>query len=373
MPDDVYEHFLTRTADAASARRTPINGSYEVTFRCNLNCVMCYNNLPGNDTAAKAKELTLAEIKRIFDQLAEAGCLWLQLTGGEVMMRPDFREIYLYAKSKGFLIRLFTNGTLLTPALADFLAEHRPFAIEISLYGATEETYDAVTRVRGSYRKCLRGIHLLLDRGLPLSLKTVAITLNQHELGAMQTLCDDLGVRFRYDPDINPRIDGDRANLRYRLTPEEVVALDLSTPPRARELSESVCNAVSAPPGTDVPLYGCSAGETAFHVDPYGELTPCIMTRQGGYDLRHGEFNEAWQTVFPGLRAQTRRPGEDEPAGYHHCTGWAQLENDGEGKQAVAHSALIARLREKAFARTDPTRRGATLLMKTPVLTESRG
>ena len=365
MARNAYDQFLAHTVENASQKRIPVNGSYEVTFRCNLNCVMCYNNLPGNDRAAKARELTLDEIKRTFDQIAEAGCLWLQLTGGEVLMRPDFREIYLYAKSKGFLIRLFTNGTMLTPALADFLAEYRPFAIEISLYGATEETYDAVTRVPGSYRKCLHGIRLLLDRGLPLSLKTVAITLNQHELGPMQSLCDDLGVRFRYAPDINPRIDGDRSNLVYRLSAEEGVALDLATPPRARELGESVCAAVPSPGGEDVPLYGCAAGETAFHVDPYGEMTTCIMTRRDGYDLREGTFEEAWNEVFPGLRARTRRPDADEPAGYHHCTGWAQLENDGAGEKAVAHATLVARLREKASARTDPARRGATLLMPT--------
>ena len=220
-----------------------------------------------------------------------------------------------------------------------------------------------MTRTPGSYKKCLRGIRLLLDRGLPLSLKTVAITLNQHEMGQMQTLCDELGVRFRYDPDINPRIDGSRENLRYRLSPEQVVALDLQTPPRARELAASVCAAVPTPAGADVPLYGCSAGETAFHINPDGEMTACIMTRRGGYDLRRGDFDEAWRQVFPGLRAQTRRPGEGEPAGYHHCTGWAQLENGDDGRQAVAHSALVARLREKAFARTDPSRRGATLLI----------
>ncbi|MBV9851262.1 MAG: radical SAM protein [Armatimonadetes bacterium] len=352
MSDGAYAQFLARTAEAAYARRTPVNGSYELTFRCNLSCVMCYNALPGNHRDAKANEMTLDEIKRIFDQLADAGCLWLQLTGGEVLMRPDFKDIYLYAKSKGFLIRLFTNGTMLTPAMADFLAEHRPFAVEISLYGATEETYEAVTRVRGSYKKCLRGIRLLLKRGLPLSLKTVAITLNQHELGQMQTLCDELGVRFRYDPDINPRIDGDRGPLAYRLTPEQVVALDRQTPPRARELSESICAAAPPPAGADAPLYACAAGETAFHIDPAGQMTPCIMTRRGGYDLCRGDFDEAWQQVFPGLRAGTRRVGEDEPSGYSHCTGWAQLENDGDGARAVAHAALVARLREKAFART---------------------
>ena len=172
---------------------------------------------------------------------------------------------------------------MLTPDLVDFLALHRPFAIEISLYGATEETYEAVTRVRGSYKKCLRGVRLLLDRGLPLSLKTVAITLNQHEMGPMQALCDELGVRFRYDPDINPRIDGSRENLRYRLSPEQVVALDRQTPPRARELAASVCAAAPTPRrggraavrlrgrGNGVP-HQPLRGVDALHYDPAGRL-----------------------------------------------------------------------------------------------------
>jgi MoaA/NifB/PqqE/SkfB family radical SAM enzyme len=354
MLDDTYDQFTRRVTEKASAQRIPVNGSYELTFRCNLNCKMCYNRLPGNDRDAQARELTQAEIEGLLDQLAEAGCLWLQLTGGEVLLRPDFRDIYLYAWSKGFLIRLFTNGTMLTPALADFLAAHRPFSIEISLYGATPETYEAVTQVPGSYRKCLRGIHLLRERGLPLSLKTVAITLNQHELAQMQQMCDDWGVPFRYDPDINPRIDGDRSPLQYRLTPEQVVALDAQTPARARELSETVCTARSTVARAPVPLYDCAAGETAFHIDPEGRLTPCIMSRRDGYDLRRGNFADAWLTVFPGLRARTRRADGEEPKGYHHCAGWAQLENDGDADRPVAHAALVARLREKTFARLYP-------------------
>ena len=79
--------------------------------------------------------------------------LWLLFTGGEIFARADFLEIYTYAKEKGFLITLFTNGMMLTTRIADFLAEYRPFAIEITLYGATKETYEALTQIPGSLRK----------------------------------------------------------------------------------------------------------------------------------------------------------------------------------------------------------------------------
>ncbi len=314
-----------------------------------LICVMCYNNLPGADRAAQAQELTLAEIKDLLDASAEAGCLWLQLTGGEVLMRPDFPEIYCYAKEKGFLIRLFTNGTMITPRIADLLSEYRPFAIEISLYGATEATYEAITRVTGSYRKCLNGIHLLLERGLPLTLKTVAITLNWHEMTALQTLCDDLGVPFRFDPDINPRLDGDQGPLRYRLSPEEVVALDATAPPRAREMAQAACAALIPHSAGERSLFDCAAGETAFHIDPYGQMSVCIMTRRPGYDLREGSFDDAWNEFFPAQRTRRRLPASDEPASYHHCAGWAQLEQGDDGTM-VSHAARVARLREKTFA-----------------------
>jgi MoaA/NifB/PqqE/SkfB family radical SAM enzyme len=142
-------------------RHLPLSGAIEVTRRCPLTCVHCYNNLPMADRDAARSELTLEEHCRILDELADAGCLWLLFTGGEIFARRDFLDIYTHAKKRGFLITLFTNGTLITPRIADYLVTWKPFAIEITLYGATKETYDRLTGVPGSYEKCLRGIHLL--------------------------------------------------------------------------------------------------------------------------------------------------------------------------------------------------------------------
>src|SRR6185503_239215 len=103
-------------------------------------------------------ELTLDEHRRILDQMAAAGCLWLLYTGGEILARRDFLDIYTHAKRNGFLITLFTNGTMITEKVADYLAEWRPFSVEITVYGRTRATYERLTGVPGSYDKCMRGI-----------------------------------------------------------------------------------------------------------------------------------------------------------------------------------------------------------------------
>jgi len=192
IPQLEYGEFSEWLHQRVADQHIPISGSLEVTTRCNLRCQHCY--IPGEWRANRSDtQLSLGEIKRILDQLTDAGCLWLLLTGGEPLLRRDFLDIYDYAKRKGLILTIFTNGTLVTPRIADFLAEWRPFKIEITLYGATQETYERVTGIPGSYTCCRRGIDLLLERNLPLSLKTIVMTLNHHELDEMKLLSTRLG------------------------------------------------------------------------------------------------------------------------------------------------------------------------------------
>ncbi len=118
-----------------------------------------------SDPQARKQEMTFQEHVALLDDLAELGCLWILYTGGEIFARRDFLDIYTEAKKRGFLITLFTNGTMITPRIADHLAEYRPFAIEITLYGATRETYEALTQIPGSFDRCMNGIRLLQERG----------------------------------------------------------------------------------------------------------------------------------------------------------------------------------------------------------------
>ena len=231
-----YGDFSSLIHGRQKERRAPIEVSIELTHRCPLECQHCYNNLPMSDVDARKQELTFDEHVRLLDELVEVGCFWILYTGGEVFARKDFLDIYTEAKKRGFLITIFTNGTMITPRIADYLAEYRPFAIEITLYGATRETYETLTQIPGSFDRCMKGIQLLKERNLPLKLKTVPTTINFHEVYEMKRFAEqDLGVQFKFDPLINPRTDCSQSPLAVRLSPEQVVSVDFRDPVRKAE------------------------------------------------------------------------------------------------------------------------------------------
>ncbi len=301
-----YAQFSKSLHDMLNPMRVPVNGTIEVSDRCPLDCAHCYNNLPMDDSSARNREMSLADHKRLLDELAEMGCLWLLYTGGEIFARHDFLEIYTYAKQKGFIVTLFTNGTMITERIADYLKAFPPFAIEITLYGGTKETYEALTGVPGSYEKCFRGIKLLLDRNLPLKLKTVAVSINVHEVPLMKSIAEELGLEFKFDPMINPRIDCSASPLEVRLSPAEIVALDLDDPERVAEWRRLALDCAPIPPKSDADaqVYSCGGGVNSWAIDPYGDLSICVLSHVDRYNVRTGTFREGWETYLRGVRSR---------------------------------------------------------------------
>jgi radical SAM protein with 4Fe4S-binding SPASM domain len=237
--------------------------------------------------------------------MAAAGCLWVLFTGGEIFARKDFLEIYTHAKRQGFLITLFTNGTLITPDIADYLVEYPPFYVEITLYGRTRETYEQVTGIPGSYDRCLQGIRLLAERDVPLDLKSMAITVNQHEIWEMKRFVEeDLGLAFRFDALINPRYDCSQSPLDVRLTPAQVVKLDMLDPKRVAEWKEfsSIFGGPPNSPEEVRQLWRCGGGLNAFAIDPYGMMRMCALSQNDAYDLRQGSFAQGWEQALYQLR-----------------------------------------------------------------------
>jgi radical SAM protein with 4Fe4S-binding SPASM domain len=359
IPAISYVQFHERFHNQVVAKRIPISGSFELTFRCNLRCAHCYCNVPLNDQNAINKELSTEELFDIFDQMADAGCLWLLLTGGEPLVRKDFLKIYTYAKKKGFIITLFTNGTLITPEIAGHLAEWPPFAVEITLYGATKKTYERVTGVPDSFNYCKRGIDLLLERKIPLGLKTMVMTLNQDELWQIKEYAEGLGVRFRFDPIFNPRLDGSKTPYNFRLSPEEVVKLDLADEKRAKKWQE-FCDRFSGPPLSD-DLYLCGAGVSTFHIDPCGQMSVCEMSRFQNYDLHRGSFEEGWYQSIPEFL--TLKAKDDYPCRQcdlsdlcGQCPGWSWLDA-GKSEAPVEYLCQVAYLRAEAFSTKKPLKK----------------
>ncbi len=303
-----YGAFSADLHQRQAGERVPLQVSIEVTRRCPLECLHCYNNLPMGDLEAKNRELSKEEHFKMLDELVEMGCFWILYTGGEIFARKDFLEIYTYAKKKGFLITLFTNGTIVTEQIADYLVEWPPFAIEITMYGRTRETYETLTAIPGSYDRCLRGIELLRSRNLPLKLKTVATSINKHEVLAMRDFAEELGVEFKMDGQINPRIDCSQSPLAVRLTAEEVVALEMRDPKVANEYRKLAERDMDSPANLSTvdTVYICGGGVNSFAVNAYGEVGICVISQQQTFDIRESGVQAVWQESLRQLRASKR-------------------------------------------------------------------
>lgn len=351
-----YGAFSADLHQRQAGERIPLQVSIEVTRRCPLECLHCYNNLAMGDADARRRELSKEEHFRILDQLVEIGCFWLLYTGGEIFARKDFLEIYTYAKKKGFLITLFTNGTIITEPIADYLAEWPPFAIEITLYGRTRETYEALTAVPGSYDRCLRGIGFLKQRGLPLKLKTVATSVNKHEVVAMQQFAEEeLGVDFKFDGQVNPRIDCSQSPLAVRLTPEEVVALDFYSPKRASEYRRLAERDLQRAPISEHSnsVYACGGGMNSFAINAYGEVGICVISQQETFSVRDASVKQVWEGALLKLRNRQRtRVTKCIDCRIHSlcgmCPANGELEN-GDRESPVEFLCNIAHLRAEVL------------------------
>lgn len=362
MIEETYSNLSRSIHRRYFGKRAPVEVSIELTRRCPLDCLHCYNNLPMNDAAARAQELTLEEHCRLLDELVEAGCLWITYTGGEIFARRDFLDIYTAAKKRGFLITLFTNGTMITPRVADYLAEWRPFAIEITLYGASKETYEALTQVPGSFAKCMNAIRMLLDRRLPLKLKTVPTSVNKHEVYEMKRLAEEeFHVEFKFDPLVNPRIDCSQSPLAVRLSTEEVVALDYFDPKRKREYrrlidDEQLASKAENPDSKQ--RYFCGGGMSGCAIDPAGEMSICVISHQQTYNIRSGGFHQGWNGRLQEIRRQERtreticdRCQIRSICGM--CAANGELEN-GDPESPVEFLCQVAHLRTYALGLTVP-------------------
>jgi radical SAM protein with 4Fe4S-binding SPASM domain len=257
----------------------------ELTERCNNDCVHCCINLPAQDRQAQQRELDTAEVKRILDEAAALGALSVRLTGGEPLLRPDFEESYLHARRLGMKVMIFTNARLITPELAALLARIPPIEkVEITVYGMSAKSYEAVSRVKGSFAEFRHGVALLLEHKVPFILKTVLLPANRADLEKLEAWARTIPgmdkppshVAFL---DLRGRRDSEQKNAEIRalrLSPHEgVTALHRAGEAHLREMRQ-FCNQFMGVQGTR--LFTCGAGHGAC-VDAYGRLQACLPLR----------------------------------------------------------------------------------------------
>jgi radical SAM protein with 4Fe4S-binding SPASM domain len=150
----------------------------------------------------------------------------------------------------------------------------------------------------------MRGIALLLERNLPLKLKTVPTSINAHEVYEMKRFAEqDLGVEFKFDPLVNPRTDCSQSPLNVRLTPEQAVALEFRDPVRKAEYTRLAKAELAANLPASPKRYTCGGGHNGCAIDPNGKMTICVLSHRDGYDLRSGSFQQGWDGRMKDIRA----------------------------------------------------------------------
>jgi radical SAM protein with 4Fe4S-binding SPASM domain len=309
--------------------RSPLLGSLdlELTERCNNNCIHCCINLPMDDEAARPRELSTREIQAILTEAAGLGALSVRFTGGEPLLREDFTDLYLFARRLGLKVLIFTNARLITPELADLWARMPPLEkIEVSVYGMRQESYEAVSRVPGSYQEFRRGVELLLARQIPFVVKGALLPPNRNEMEVFEAWAATLPAMdtppsYSLFFDLRGRRDSANKNRlieSLRLTPEDGVAiLRKRGHPYVKEMGE-FCARFMGPPGDR--LFSCGAGHGAC-VDAYGMVQPCLLMRHPAmvYDLSTGSLRDALTNFFPRLREETRAANPDYLARCARC------------------------------------------------------
>jgi radical SAM protein with 4Fe4S-binding SPASM domain len=292
-------------------RRVPLSFDLEITARCNNDCRHCYINLPAGDIQAMQKELTLAEISDIADQAVDLGALWCLISGGEPLLRKDFADIYIALKRKGLLVTVFTNACLVTEKYVNLFRKYPPRDIEVTVYGITKKTYERVSRRQGSYEAFRRGLDLLLESGIKIRLKAMALHSNVDELGKIAAFCREHTCDyFRFDPLLHLRYDQDPQRnveiLAERLTPEKIVAIEQDDGERARSLEKDCNNLIMRGRAGEVcnHLFLCGAGNKSFSVSYDGifRLCPDLWHPDCIYDLRRGSLVQAWEELVPRVR-----------------------------------------------------------------------
>ena len=283
----------------------PLHGTFELTQRCNFRCVHCYV-LPNADPPAN--ELTTADWLALAEEAAVAGCFSVLLTGGEPMLRPDFPEIYLGIRELGIHVMIFTNASKVSPRIIDVLRSAPPRLIETTVYGASPETYKAVTGRAEAYLEAMDGIARMREAGLPVALKTILMNPNKHDFEAIRAMGREGEHRVRYDAAIHARFPGDRGIQQYRLPPDELVELEARAVPELREewdrtaSRENEIAAAAAQSSAPPKLYTCAAGAISFYATATGMIQPCVSAARYAVPWRRGNLLDAFRQSRNAIR-----------------------------------------------------------------------
>ena len=302
---------------------------WESTAACNLGCVHCRRL--GVGQGAAREDLSTAEARGVIDDITEhhARAL-LVFSGGEPLLRADLFDLAQAASASGLAMALATNGTLVTPELAQRVAASGFSRVSVSLDGAQAATHDAFRGAAGSFGAALRGLRLVRDAGQAVQINMSVTRANAAELAAMVALAEaegaaalhvfivvpvgcgvELGPAQRLSPADYERV------LRefYRLSEGSSLATKATCAPQYARIADQLREAgggpaartprrPEGPDARDRQTGGCLAGRGVCFVSHRGDVFPCGYLPVGCGNVRERPLSAIWRTsaVFAALR-----------------------------------------------------------------------
>ena len=292
----------------ARMRGVPINVGFELTPLCNFDCKMCYVHLTKEQMEKEGHVLTTEQWLDIMAQAADAGMLHADLTGGECLTHPGFKQIYLYLRSRGIQISVLTNGQLINEEMADFFAENPPSLVQITVYGSNEDAYERVTG-RRAFADVLAAIERLKQRKIRVMLTLTPSQYTQEDTHALLSLLRSLKVEYGVGGVVLPaREDTGRKIDTY--SPEDELCVKIQEDERdySISLTEAAKGDTIQPaprkqieriPKNFAPHSGipCASGQSTCHINWKGEMQPCIPFYTVARSVLEYGYADAWQWV----------------------------------------------------------------------------
>ena len=303
------------TVEKAMLRRAaiagrPINGSLELLPLCNMNCDMCYIRLSRSEMEKKGRLRTADEWIRLGDQMTRSGVLFLLLTGGEPLLFPDFKRLYLELRQRGMILTINTNGTLVDEEWADLFGKYKPRRINVTLYGADNEAYERLCHYPGGFEKALKGVQLLRRQGVDVKINGSVTKENRKDMSSIYRIGKKFGVPVHMDTYMLPGLheSGKSIGEQARLSPEDAAEAEFEA--MREELSSDAFslyvqtklaqledNDIRYPTGVS-----CMAGNCSFTVNWQGEMRPCVSLSEPASDVFEVGFETAWRNISAGIK-----------------------------------------------------------------------
>ena len=292
----------------AKQSHTPVNGSIELLPLCNMNCDMCYVRLSREEMERQGRLRAAEEWLEIGRQMKDAGVLFLLLTGGEPLLYPDFRELYLGLRRLGMILTINTNGTLIDEEWAAFFGKYKPRRVNITLYGADEKAYANLCHYPGGFARTISGIRLLQKYGVDVKVGGSLARANRGDLDRILEIGEQMDVPVRVDPYMMPAARERELPfaMQSRLEPEEAAQARVRALKRemgaelfGQYTAESIDRAEHPEPAEEKPgQMACMAGQCSFTINWQGEMRPCVILGKPAISVFESGFQNAWKKLM---------------------------------------------------------------------------